>query len=60
MASNYETDESIRELLQQLVVDPNAKQGYTLTNGLIRNRGRLVIGKDENLKKKIVEALRAA
>jgi len=28
---SYETDESIQELLQQLVVDPNAKQGYTLS-----------------------------
>lgn len=57
VASSYENDESMRELLQQLVVDPSTKPGYTLINGLIRNKGRLVIGDDENLRKKIVETL---
>ena len=60
VASSYETDKNIQDLLQQLVVDPNARQGYTLTNGLIKYQGRLVIRKDESLKRKILEALHSS
>ena len=44
VTSSYEADESTEELFQQLVVDHSAKPGYTLTNGLIRYQGKLVIG----------------
>jgi len=54
---SYETDGTTKELLQWLVVNPIAKPGYTLTNGIIRYQGRLVLGNDERLRQKMIEAL---
>ena len=38
-------------------MDPTIRPGYTLTNGLIKYQGKLVIGDDDGLKRKVVEAL---
>ena len=43
--------------MQQLVVDLTLRPGYILTNGLIRYQGKMVIGEDEGLRRKIIEAL---
>ena len=47
VTSSYKADWNTKELLEQLVVDPLGKHGYTLANGLIRYQGRLVIGGDD-------------
>ena len=43
--------------MAQLVVQPTTMADYTLSNGLIRYKGRLVVGDDSALKDKILRAL---
>lgn len=47
----------MKELREQLILNPNSKPGYTLNHGVIRYKGRLVIGSNETLKKKILSSL---
>jgi len=56
VVTSYEGDEKIKELLEQLILDPNGRPGYTLTKGVIRYHGRLIIGNCEPLKKKILHS----
>lgn len=60
IAASYLSSDKTRELLQQLAVNPSSKPGYTLSNGMIRLRGKLVIGEEEALKRRIIEALHAS
>ena len=57
VSASYEVDVTAKELLQQLVVNPTAKPGYTLVNGIIRYQGRMVLGNDKRLKHKVIDAL---
>ena len=57
MAKSYESDEQTETLLEQLIIDPASKEGYTLANGVMRLKGRLVVGNCTELKKKILRAL---
>ena len=57
VTANYTLAEWSKELLGQLLVDPSSRSGYTMTNGLIRFHGRIVIGDCEHLKSKIMQAL---
>jgi len=47
----------LQELLPQLSVHPHNQNGYTLTNGVIHYKGRIVIGNDEQLKARIMQAM---
>lgn len=49
---SYEGDERVKALLEQLIINPRSKQGYTYENAMIRFKGKLVIGSSEQLKKK--------
>ena len=59
VTSSYEGNEGLQTLLEQLIVDPDSKPGYSYTNGVIRYKGRLVIGNKKDLKQKIFQALHA-
>ena len=54
---SYERDKKMKELKEQLTLNSNSKPGYTLNQGIMRHRGRLVIGDNEILKKKILSSL---
>ena len=54
LAKSYEKTEWLKEIIAQLVVNPT---NYILVNGLIRYKGRLVVGDDTTLKDKILKAL---
>lgn len=45
-----------KHLLQQLAITPDAQQNYTLVEGLLRFKGRIVIGEDDQLKLQILKA----
>jgi len=48
----------MKKILEQLVLDPNSKPGYTLQNsGVLRYKGRIVVGDCPQLKDKILHAL---
>ena len=57
LEESYEKAGWLREILAQLVVNPTVVLDYTLTNGLVRYKGRLVVGDDPTLKEKILKAL---
>lgn len=54
---SYEGDNKMKELREQLILNPNSKPEYTLNQGVIRDKGRLVIGGNETLRKKILSYL---
>ena len=43
--------------MERLVVGANEADGYTLVEVMLRYQGRMVIGKNADLKKKIMQAL---
>jgi len=55
--ASYEGDEKVKELLEQLAMGSNGKEGYALVGGMIRYHGRIVIGNNEALERKILQAL---
>ena len=57
LEDSYEKVEWLKEILAQLIVNPTAVPNYTLANGLVRYKGRLVVGDDTILKEKILKAL---
>jgi len=57
VTTSYEKGGWTKELLEQLILNPNSRQGFTLSNGLMRYKGRLVIGDREILRGKILDSL---
>jgi len=44
VANSYESDESVKEILEQLVLDPNSKKWHALQNEVLQYKGRIVVG----------------
>ena len=57
IVGSYANTEWLQRLLPQLAVHPNDQQRYTLSNGVVRFKGRIVMGNDEQLKTQIMQAL---
>jgi len=57
VADSYQQGKWTKELLEQLVLTPGSKPNYTLQNGLLRYKGRLIIGEDGALRRRIIGAL---
>ena len=47
----------MKEVMEQLILDPNNRPRFTLESGVLRYHGRLVIGNSEALKEKILDTL---
>lgn len=60
LEASYDQSEWLQGILTQLAIQPTAIAYYTLSNGLIRYKGRLVVGDDSALKERIVGALHAS
>ena len=60
VSESYEQTSWGRDLMTQLAAEPHEYKGYTLKAGLLRYKGRLVIGEDSQLRKKILQALHAS
>ena len=50
---SYDTTEWIKERVAQLAVQAGNPQGYTLTNGVLRYKGRLVVGRTKHLRSRL-------
>ena len=57
ITASYEQDDWSKGLMEQLILNPNSRLGFTLSNGVLRYQGRLVIGDNHTLKEKILETL---
>jgi len=54
---SYLKGEWTKGLLEQLSINVNSRPNYTLINGVIRYKGKLVIGDCEELKDRLVQTL---
>lgn len=57
ISESYEKTDWLRDLLTQLTIQPAGNPGYTLSNGLIRFKGRPVGGDDKLLRGRILQTL---
>ena len=57
VVDSYADDEQIKELLERLMIEPNGAGNYTLTEGMLRFKGRLVIRSKGDLKRIILQYL---
>lgn len=58
VVNSYSADAKTTELLQKfLITPPDANSEYSLTAGVLRYKGRLVLGHDDKLKAKLISAL---
>jgi hypothetical protein len=58
--ASYKNDAYCQELLQKLTVAPTAQPNMTLQAGILRYKGRLFIGSDDNLKQQILHSMHAS
>jgi hypothetical protein len=55
--ASYTLDSDAQSLLAKLSLDPNVVPNYTLQNGLLKYKGRIWVGSDDQLKHRILLAL---
>jgi hypothetical protein len=55
--SGYMNDPKSRDLLSKLYIDPSALNHFALQDGLIRYKGRMWLGPDVHLKRRVLSAL---
>jgi hypothetical protein len=54
--ASYDEDTHAQNLLQKLAVAPLADENYTLDHGILRYKGRILVGNDEQLQTRIISA----
>lgn len=57
VTDSYEGDNKIKSVMEKLTMGAQEVEGYTLNQGLLRFRGRLVIGQNSRIKERIFQAL---
>jgi len=57
VVNNYEGDEHIRGILEKLAVGGSETEGFVLKDGLLRYKGRVVVGNNAELKRNILQSL---
>lgn len=57
---SYQSDAHCQTLLQKLLLSANSEKNYTLTAGILRYKGRIYIGSDNELKQQLIESLHAS
>jgi hypothetical protein len=53
---SYINDDKCKTLLAKLAVDQNAEENYTLNNGILRYKKKIVLGDDKELRTKIISS----
>jgi hypothetical protein len=56
VVASYTGDAHVQTLLQKLAVDPAAVPSYTLTQGILRYKGRIWVGSDPALQQQLISA----
>lgn len=51
---SYAGDEKVRELLEKVAVGSKGVEGYTLVDEMLRYQGQIVIGNNEDLRRRIL------
>jgi hypothetical protein len=60
VVNTYHNDTATSTLLQELAVHSPNEQGYSLTDGVIRFKGKIWIGKNSALQSKLIAAFHAS
>jgi len=55
--TSYEGDEKVKALLEKVVVSREERDEYSLVGGMLRYQGRLVVGNNGELKRRIIQSL---
>jgi len=55
--ASYEGDEKVKALLERAAINRDEGEEYSLVGGLLRYQGRLVVGNNGELKRKIIQSL---
>jgi hypothetical protein len=58
--ASYSNDKYFTTIMQQLLIDAKAAEGYTIHSGIIRYKGRICISNAEALKTKILSSLHSS
>lgn len=56
--ASYQADEMAQKLLQKIAVAPASEENYTLSQGILRYKGRIWVGNDKSLQRQIISAFR--
>jgi hypothetical protein len=56
VSASYASDAFPQKLLQQLAVDPTSIPAYSLNHGILRHKGRILVGADPELQQRIISA----
>jgi transposase InsO family protein len=54
VVQSYSNDATCKDILSQLVLDPNAKRNYKLHNGIIKYKDKILVGNCDKLKQSIL------
>ena len=57
VSESYQCDKELQEIIASLIVNAKAKPPYTYAQGLLRYKGRVVIGLDEDLRARVMQAV---
>ena len=60
VASSYSDSPLAQDILSQLAVNPAALHHYSLSNGVIRYKGRIWLGHSEQLQTQVLQALHSS
>jgi hypothetical protein len=56
VSASYASDAFAQRLLQQLAVDPMSSPAYSLNHGILRHKGKILVGADPELQQRIISA----
>ncbi|XP_071929042.1 uncharacterized protein [Coffea arabica] len=54
---SYQGDEEVQEMIKGLVLTPGSLQDYSYQDGIVRYKGRVVVGKEGGIRRKIIIAI---
>ena len=57
---SYQQDTHCQEILQKLLISPDSEKDYNVTAGIIRYKGKILVGNNADLKTKLIQALHSS
>jgi hypothetical protein len=61
ITASYVSDSHVRPLLEQFLISPPAADSpYSITAGVLRYKGQIIVGADTNLRQQLIQALQSS
>nr|KYP41804.1 Retrotransposable element Tf2 [Cajanus cajan] len=58
--TSWQVDDSLQKLIAEVQLDPSSHKAFSWTGGELRRKGRLVVGNDSELRRKILDWLHSS